>query len=147
MPFTPRTLSEYVPNGCSEVLLSELTRRVLNGAINLAAQSGRDMGMAHVLAVIAGERRSPCVSVLSRAGLNAVALMHDLSKPRPVYGGRLLDLISRAYTAAEAFGSHYVGTDHLLLAMATDRRGERLLRKYGVQPGAVAAELRAMLRR
>ena len=53
----------------------------------------------------------------------------------------------RAVDRAESFGSHYTGTDHLLLTLALDPRGARLLRRYGVDPRAVVQPLRAMLSR
>jgi ATP-dependent Clp protease ATP-binding subunit ClpA len=126
--------------------LSELSRRVLNGAEQIAARMGhKRIGLAHLLLVLARERRSVCAKVLREAGLDDNALETALSKPRPATGGPYEDVIDRAVDRAERFGSHYTGTDHLLLTLARDPRGARLLRKYHADPRVVVMQLEAML--
>jgi ATP-dependent Clp protease ATP-binding subunit ClpA len=128
--------------------LSELSRRVFTGAEQFAEQMGHKyVGLAHLLLVLSGERRSVCARLLREAGLNMAMLEANLIKPRPVIGGRLDDVIDQAVNRAERFGSHYTGTEHLLLALALDPRGARLLRRYEVNPRAVVQPLRAMLTR
>lgn len=124
--------------------LSELSRRVLNGAEQLAAQMGhKHVGLAHLLLMLARERRSICADILRQAGLDMDALEANLTKPHPATGGMFEDVIDRAVDRAESFGSHYTGTDHLLFALAQDRRGARLLRKYGADPQMIVQLLRA----
>jgi ATP-dependent Clp protease ATP-binding subunit ClpA len=62
-------------------------------------------------------------------------------------GGMLEDVIDRAVDRAESFGSHYTGTEHLLLTLASDQRGARLLAKYGVDPKVLARQMREYLAR
>jgi ATP-dependent Clp protease ATP-binding subunit ClpA len=126
--------------------LSELSRRVLNGAEQIAEQMGhKNVGLGHLLLVLAGERRSICARLLREAGFDSAALESSMIKPRPATGGMLEDVIDRAVDRAEALGSHYVGSDHLLLALALNPRGARLLRKYGVDPKAIAQQLRTLI--
>ncbi len=145
---TTRRYSQPVRQTVNEARLSELSRRVLNGAEQFAEQMGhRYIGLAHLLLVLSGERRSACAGLLREVGLNTAALEANLIKPRPVTGGPLHDLIDRAVDCAEGFGSHYTGTELLLLTLALDPRGARLLRRYGADPRAVVQSLRAMLAR
>src|SRR5581483_2239664 len=128
--------------------LSELSRRVLNGAEQVAAQMGhRYVGLGHLLLVLARERRSICARLLHEAGLDIGALEANLTKTRPATGGLLEDVIDRAVDRAESFGSHYTGTDHLLLTLAQTPRGARLLRRYGADPQVIARQLRQVLSR
>ncbi len=126
--------------------LSELSRRTLNAAEQIAEQMGhKHVGLAHLLLVLSGERRSICARLLRESGLDAAALEANLIKPRPAIGGMLEDVIDRAVDRAESLGSHYTGTDHLLLSLAQNARGARLLRKYGVSPQALVRQLRTVL--
>ncbi len=126
--------------------LSELSRRVLNGAEQFAEQTGHEnVGLAHLLLILSRERRSVCARLLRDAGLDTSALEANLVKPRPITGGQLDDVIDRAVDRAESFGSHYTGTEHLLLTLALDRRGARLLRRYEVDPHAIVQPLRELL--
>ncbi len=126
--------------------LSELSRRVLNAAEQVAEKMGhKDVGLAHLLLILAREQRSVCANILRDAGLDVIVLESNLTKPRPATGGKLESVIDRAVDRAEGFGSHYTGTDHLLLSLASDPRGARLLRKYGADPRFVVRQLRAIL--
>lgn len=128
--------------------LSELSRRVLNGAEQIAEKMGhKHVGLAHLLLVLARERRSVCARVLREAGLDDAALEANLIKPRPATGGMLEDVIDRAVDRAESFGSHYTGTDHLLLSLASDPRGARLLHKYGADSQLIVQQMRDYLSR
>ena len=129
-----------------DVRLSELSRRVLTGAEQLAERLGhRRVGLAHLLLIMARERRSICAKLLREAGLDDVQLEKSLTKARPVTGGQLEDLIDLAVASVEDFGSHYTGTDHLLLTFATDPRGARLLRRYGANPRIIMQRLQKEL--
>jgi ATP-dependent Clp protease ATP-binding subunit ClpA len=126
--------------------LSELSRRVLNAAEQIAEQMGhKHVGLAHLLLVLSGERRSICARLLRDSGLDAAALEANLIKPRPATGGTLEDVIDRAVDRAESFGTHYTGTDHLLLSLAQNPRGARLLRRYGANPQSLVKQLRSVL--
>jgi ATP-dependent Clp protease ATP-binding subunit ClpA len=126
--------------------LSELSRRTLNAAEQIAEQMGHPhVGLAHLLLVLSGERRSICARLLRDSGLDAAALEANLIKPHPATGGMLEDVIDRAVDRAESLGSHYTGTDHLLLSLTQNPRGARLLRRYGVDPQTLAKQLRSVL--
>src|SRR5579859_1135882 len=126
--------------------LSELSRRVLNGAEQMAEKMGHtEVGLAHLVLILARERRSVCARILQEAGLDEGTLEANLTKSRPATGGKIEQVIDRAVDRAEGFGSHYTGTDHLLLSLASDPRGARLLRKYGADPRDVVKQLRAIL--
>lgn len=126
--------------------LSELSRRVLNATEQYAEKMGhRYVGLAHLLLVLCRERRSICARLLREAGIDDAALEANLIKPHPATGGMLEDVIDRAVDQAERFGSHYTGTDHLLLTLALDRRGVRLLRKYGADPNYLIQQLNKYL--
>jgi ATP-dependent Clp protease ATP-binding subunit ClpA len=128
--------------------LSELSRRVLNAAEQLARQlNHKYVGLAHLLLVLARERRSICAQMLHDHHLDDVALNASLSKSRPATGGMLEDLVDRAVDRAESFGSHYTGTEHLLLTLALDHRGARLLIRYGVDPKELIRQMRDHLSR
>jgi ATP-dependent Clp protease ATP-binding subunit ClpA len=126
--------------------LSELSRRVLNGAEQIAARMGhKNVGLAHLLLVLARERRSICARILRESGLDDMTLEMNLSKAHPATGGMLEDVIDRAVDRAESFGSHYTGTDHLLLSLASNQRGARLLHKYNADPQFIVQQLREYL--
>ncbi len=127
--------------------LSELSRRVLKGAEQVADQlDHKQVGLAHLLLVLAQERRSVCSQILHATGFDVRTLEADLHKPRPATGGALEDILDRAVEHAQALGSHYTGTDHILLAMASEARGARLLRKYNTVPAEVESRLRTHLK-
>lgn len=127
--------------------LSELSRRVLNGAEQIAEQMDhKGIGLAHLLLVLSRERRSACSQILHAAGLDDRALEAALRKARPATGGGLEDILDRAVEQGEALGSHYTGTDHILLALALAPRGARLLRKYGASPAEIERRLREQLK-
>jgi ATP-dependent Clp protease ATP-binding subunit ClpB len=126
--------------------LSELSRRVLNGAEQIAAQMHHpQVGLAHLLFALTHERRSVCAQLLREARLDEKRLEANLIKPHPTTGGSLKDIIDRAVDCAEKFGSHYTGTDHLLLTIATDPRGVRLLRKYNASTQYLIEKLSSIL--
>lgn len=128
--------------------LSELSRRVLYGAEQMASSLGHSgAGLPHLLLVLARERRSICARILSEHRLDQTALEADLAAmaaPEPAVT-TLDDLIDQAVDRAESFGSHYTGTEHLLLSLVHDPRGARLLSRYGVQPGFLAQQMRDYL--
>lgn len=122
--------------------LSELSRRVLNRAMQIAddlEQAQADL--AHLLLALSQERRSPAGGVLRECGLEVELLAADIWR-RPLNTSGALDaVLDDAVRRAEGLGSHYTGTDHLLIALARDRRGARLLRRYGVDPKLLITRL------
>lgn len=126
--------------------LSELSRRVLNAAEQITEQTHhKQVGIMHLLLVLAREQRSVCSRILEASGFNDRALEADLYKPRSTTGGGLETLLDRAVAYANSVGSHYTGTEHLLLALSRDSRGARLLRKYGATPDEIERRVREHL--
>jgi ATP-dependent Clp protease ATP-binding subunit ClpA len=117
--------------------LSELSRRVLNAARQLASQDKEQpAGLDHLLLVLAREERSMVSCILRDCGLDETALETALGQMSPENGltpeALLEDVIDHAVDRADQLGTHYTGTDHVLLALAQNPHGARLLQKYGV---------------
>jgi ATP-dependent Clp protease ATP-binding subunit ClpA len=117
--------------------LSELSRRVLNAASQLAdQQQDQPTGIDHLLLVLAREQRSVVSRILRDCGLNEGALAGALGQLSPgndlTSDALLEDVIDHAVDRADQLGTHYTGTDHILLALAQNPHGATLLQHYGV---------------
>jgi len=123
--------------------LSELSRRVINAAEQLALSLEHPaVGIGHLLLELAQEARSPTCQLLRDSGLDT-ARLHDglvagdrvlLVHIEPMFG-YVLDLV-------EKVGSHYTGTEHLLLALLADPAGRAALEIYGAQVDILERRLR-----
>lgn len=111
--------------------LSELGRRVLTAAQQLAqAHEQKSVMLHHLLLVLARERRSVAYRLLPEANFEPTRLeiLIPSLPEESVEGEASLDyVLDRAVDRAEAFGSHYTGTEHLLLAMTITLEGQALL--------------------
>jgi ATP-dependent Clp protease ATP-binding subunit ClpA len=115
--------------------LSELSRRVLNAAEQRAASLNHPaVGLGHLLLELAQETRSPTAQVLRGCGLDERRLRHDLEQMPPVLLLDINPMMARVVELAGRVGSHYIGTEHLLMVIAQDPAGEAVLRTYGVDP-------------
>jgi len=121
--------------------LSELSRRVLNAAGQVVAgppgeMNGDAIGLDHLLLVLARERRSEVSRLLHKCGLNVMTLEAGLGTFTPGDAlsaeAVLEDVIDHAVDRADQLGTHYTGTDHMLLALAENPHGARLMRQHGV---------------
>jgi ATP-dependent Clp protease ATP-binding subunit ClpA len=126
--------------------LSELSRRVLNAAEHLATQvHAPHVGIEHILFVMTQERRSVVSRILSEAELDQASLQHAIENVFAKDGGgepsALDEVIDEAVDRADQLGTHYTGTDHILLAIAQSERGMHLLRQYGADPDAIIQAL------
>lgn len=128
--------------------LSELSRRVLNAAWQLAGAEAV-AGLEHLLLVLVRERRSPASQLLREHGLDPAVLEAALARRSNFLEQEdsLEDVIDQAVNRADQLGTHYTGTDHILLALAQHRHGARLLRQYGVQPDALIEAVTRQLSR
>jgi ATP-dependent Clp protease ATP-binding subunit ClpA len=131
--------------------LSELSRRVITAAEQLAiARDHRMVGLGHLLRVLAGENRSTTAALLRQAGLDQSALDRALdvvqANDDPLLIESLETVLDQALERAQSLGSHYTGTEHLLLALAGDGHGAALLRAYGVSPDILYARIEEQLR-
>lgn len=115
--------------------LSELSRRVINAAEQLAVTLDHPtVGQGHLLLVLLLEERSPISALLRAAGLDETRLRRELESGDTALLASLEDILNRALDQAQNLGSHYTGTEHLLLTLAADETGGALLRRYGLNP-------------
>lgn len=129
--------------------LSELGRRVLNAATQVAQDYGQNgVTPEHLLLVLSRERRSIANRLLAHCGFHVESLERRirLLGENLAYGEATLDrLIDRAVDRAEALGSHYTGTEHLLLAMTLSTEGQELLYSCGVDLACLQERLHGVL--
>ncbi len=128
--------------------LTELSRRAITAAEQMAVSLDHPtVGLGHLLLVMLQEERSPVAALLRGAGLDESALRGDLQTG----GGDLLVsvevVLDRALDHAEGVGSHYTGTEHLLLTLTTDETGRDLLRRYGIDADDLRGRVQSQLRR
>lgn len=115
--------------------LSELSRRVINAAEQLAMTLGHPhIGIGHLLLVLAQETRSPTSQLLRDSGLDEMSLYTALINGDPVLLVRVEHVLGSVVELVERMGSHYTGTEHLLLALLHDPAGSAALLTYGAQP-------------
>jgi ATP-dependent Clp protease ATP-binding subunit ClpA len=131
--------------------LSELSRRVLNAAAQVAMDNNdKAAGLNHLLLVLSRERRSMVARLLLDAGLSPGRLSEDIKKTQPdalLAATALDEVLTGAVEQAEALGTHYTGTDHILLAMTMDDEARELMQFYGVDVDEVQDKLHEFFRR
>jgi len=140
-----RRVRRLLVSGVSEITLeaarrmaklSELGRRVLNAAKMIAQSYEQEsVTMYHLLLVLCRERRSVVSRLLVDCGLDVERLV-DVCAMLPdksiVAEAELDYMVDRAVDRAVALGSHYTGTEHLLLAMMLIPTGQLLLYEFWV---------------
>lgn len=127
--------------------LSELSRRVINAAEQTAvALDHPAIGLGHLLLALAQERRGVTATILAQSGLNAAQLRAELDAREDALLTSIEVAINQAIDQAGRLGSHYVGADHLLLAMTLISEGSGLLQQYGAAPDKVNRLLNKHLR-
>jgi ATP-dependent Clp protease ATP-binding subunit ClpC len=113
------------------VRLSELSRRVISAAEQMAAAFHHPtVGSGHLLLALLLETRSPASMLLQESGLNETRLRNGLLKRDPLALISAANVLNQAIS--ETSGSHYIGTEHLLLALMLDAEGSALLVAYGI---------------
>ncbi len=128
--------------------LSELSRRVLVRASLIAEDFEQEqVDLMHLVLALADERRSPAGRLLHRCGLEVERLRDVAARPRLFNNEAMENVIDEAVRAAERLGNHYTGSDHLVLTLAHDRRGGRLLGQYGVDLLMLMEEMENLMRR
>lgn len=101
--------------------LSELSRRVLNAAEQIALDYDHPrIGTRHVLLALLRERRGVTSPILRQSGLSEEKLAATLAWRGTGMIADLEVILNTASAEAARFGSHYLGADHLLLAMTYD---------------------------
>lgn len=118
--------------------LSELSRRVLNAAEQQAVSLDHSaVGQGHLLSALMRERRGVTSNFLQQSGLDADALALAINTPDEALLHSIEDVINLAIDQAEKFGSHYVGADHLLLALTLLDEGTALLLRFDASPDKI----------
>lgn len=110
--------------------LSELSKRVLNAAEqNVRRYDDHDVGLGHLLLALGRERRGVTAPFLRQSNFTVGAVEADLMAHGDLSMVDATGVMSAAISLAEHYGSHYVGADHLLLALAQSPDGAHLLRQ------------------
>jgi ATP-dependent Clp protease ATP-binding subunit ClpA len=113
--------------------LSELSRRVLSRAALIAEDMHQPtVDLMHLILALTQETRSPAGRLLKQCGLDEARMISDTAWPRRANDNLLEEVLDEAVLLAERMGSHYTGTDHIILVLAVNRHGMRLLVQYGV---------------
>lgn len=123
---------------------SELAHRVLNGAIAEAARAGHaSVGLEHVLLVLCKDRRNVAGRVLRELGVTVDTLQDYVSQL--ALPSALGPVFEAAEEEANRLGDHYIGTDHLLLAMTQQLEGTQTLHYLGQEPEEVYDRVLALM--
>lgn len=124
--------------------LSELSRRVLNAAAQLALSLDHPhVGVGHLLLMMALETRSPTSPMLLACGLDETRLREGLAQGDAALLVSINPLLGQLRDLVEQVGSHYTGTEHLLLALVHDPAGQAALLTCGVRLDLLERHLQA----
>ena len=124
--------------------LSELSRRVINAAEQQAvALDHQSVGIGHLLLVMSQETRSPMAAMLLDNGFDVSQLRQGLADGDPALMVGIEFILSQVRDLVEKVGSHYTGTEHLMLTLLADPAGESVLRTYGVNPDQLRMRLQS----
>ena len=122
----------------SQARLSELSRRVLNAAEQMSVEyDHQTIGLGHLLFVMVHERRSITSSILVDSGIRHQELEKGLKNRSAVLLTNVEAILNQALEYAQQLGSHYTGTEHLLLALTADDKGASIIKWYGANPDDV----------
>ena len=123
---------------------SELAHRVLNGAIDETVQAGHvTVGVEHLLLVLCRDRRNVAGRVLREMGVDTAPIERLVAQL--AFPASLAPVFEAAVAEARRLGDHYIGTDHLLLAVTQDVAGVEVLRYLGPDPAQVRRRLRELM--
>lgn len=126
--------------------LSELSRRTINAAEQMAvAMDHPTVGAGHLLKVLISERRSLTSALLLENHLNGDTLQAMLEAQHENTLITLETVMLEAKEHAQNMGSHFTGTEHLLLAMAANDACALLLDECGASPEELRTTLESKL--
>lgn len=122
--------------------LSELSRRVINAAEQQAvALDHPTVGIGHLLLVMSQETRSPIAAILIESGFDVNRLWQGLEDGDPALLVGIELILGQVRDLVEKMGSHYTGTEHLLLTLLADPAGEAVVRACGADPAYLRRKL------
>jgi ATP-dependent Clp protease ATP-binding subunit ClpA len=128
--------------------LSELARRVLNAAEQSALSLEHPApGIGHLLLALVQERRGVTSDMLTHSGLNSVYLQVAIERRDANLLNSLENVMQMAVEEARKSGNHYLGADHLLLALTLLPAGTILLQTFGAAPDRIGRLLNKHLKR
>jgi len=127
--------------------LSELSRRVLNAAEQLAIKLDHPViSLGHLLVALSQERRGVTATFLKQSGLNTDALEAKMATRDRLVFISLERVLEEAINQAEKLGSHYLGADHILLAMTLDTEAIAMMSRFEVSVDKVRRLLQKQLK-
>jgi len=127
--------------------LSELSRRVINAAEQMSiALDHPTVGIGHLLLILAREKRSATAALLKQSTLDIQRLEFGLNERDALTLISMEVVLDQAIEQAQSLGSHFTGTEHLLLALVLDSSGSALLQTYGVKTKALHKHIEEQLR-
>jgi ATP-dependent Clp protease ATP-binding subunit ClpA len=128
--------------------LTELSRRVITAAEQLAVTLDHPtVGLGHLLFVLLNEERSDIYRMLQESGLDDGRLRDGLETEDSVLLLSIERVLNIALDRAESMGSHYTGTEHLLLTLLLDPSGISAMEYYGADTHDLRIRLEGKLRR
>lgn len=126
--------------------LSELSRRVIGSAEQTAVTLDHPtVGLGHLLVALAAEDRSATADLLRAALLDESALQAALQAPSELFLLGLEGVLAQSVEQATRAGSHYTGTEHLLLTLAAEPDGITLIQQFGMDATQLRRAVRAHL--
>jgi ATP-dependent Clp protease ATP-binding subunit ClpA len=126
---------------------SELVRRVVNAAQQLAVTLEHGtLGTGHLLAALLHERRGIVPMLLITGGLDPQRLYADLDRGQSDLLTGADPALVAALDLSAAYGSHYIGTEHLLLALLALPAFADRLTVYGVDVASLTAAVEDQVR-
>lgn len=127
---------------------SELARRVINAAEQYSLSLDHEtIGVGHLLAALAHERRGSIAQILTHNGFDSARLAAELERHNPALLISTELVFELSLEAAERYSSHYTGTEHLLLAVLGLPDAEGLMMQYGVDADSLRQAVRERLTR
>lgn len=127
--------------------LSELSRRVLNATEQLAIKHDHSIiSIGHLLLALNNERRGVTSTYLQQSGLQQSELKLDLEQGKQHLLISLENVIQEAINQAEKLGNHYLGADHILLALTMNAHATAILERYNVSVDKVRRLLQKHLK-
>src|SRR5690606_9647358 len=101
------------------------------------------VGVGHLLLVLAQEKRSPVAARVRHSGFDERRLRQRLAASDPVMLLGIETILHRVRDPAVSMGSHYTGTEHLLLALLAAPEGGVALNACGVDLERLKQHLQA----